>query len=202
MIKIKNNDIDEIYIEAIKILIKNKNKSVNDNILYEDSAMFEIDSYISKNRIIISNDGITSNFNYNTFYSAGNKMALLECDYWYDCFFGDDKLNNIIKHLKLFPDSKRAIISHWKDSYLDLSKPSACQVYVYFRRIDDSIEMHCSMRAEDAFNCNLLDLEIMNEIHIFLSNSLNLKKGKFIHFVNSFHLYLKDKEESFNIYNE
>ena len=54
MIKIKNNDIDEIYIEAIKILIKNKNKSVNDNILYEDSAMFEIDSYISKNRIIIS----------------------------------------------------------------------------------------------------------------------------------------------------
>lgn len=109
-------------------------------------------------------------------------------------FEGVDQLEWVITALKTDKESKRAMISFWApnlDNNLDNSVP--CMQIIWFKIVKGKLEMHCHMRANDAYDKLLTNLNVAQALQEHVAHALNLRVGKYLHFVDSFHIYNEDE---------
>lgn len=94
-------------------------------------------------------------------------------------------------------DSRQAIINI--NSYFDknkITKDFPCCLDLQFLIDNDKLNMIVHMRSNDIYFGFRNDLFCFTEIQKLMANDLNLKYGKYIHIVNSLHLY---KEQYYKV---
>lgn len=193
MILIKSKNITQLYKKSL-IQVNNLPDLQSDPKNYKDtSAVLTLDEYKNEEFIGIKDKRFYSKFNYERFVPGGNELMKMELTHYNNLFFSNKSLNNIILHLKENPYSKKAVLNFWKSEYKDETE-IPCVVYLWFRNRNGYLDMDCHMRANDAFRLVLMDVHIMTSIHQYVASELKLKKGSYYHFVDSLHLYERDRE--------
>ena len=195
MIRINATGIEDVVGKAFIELYNSKTIVSDPAVWKEDVAVFEID-YLEKppRWFDIVDKKLKYNFPHSNYFPAFSKDRIeVEIDYWTKVIAKPDVAGIIINHLKEHPYSRRAIIDLWREEFINnLDKGAACVTQMYFRRKGDTIEFHAHTRANDVYNCLLMDLHIMSSLHQWITEGLGLKLGKFIYFVDALHFYKKD----------
>jgi len=168
-------------------------KPSDNELLKESTLTLELNDPEPPIRIQIVDNKLVSHHDYSQYFIDSQRLLELECEYWTNEFFNKDRLHSVINYLRKYPDSKRAILLLWEDGQRDLSKNAACMTYAYFRKKFDAITLNVHMRANNAYNCIYIDIDSLRAVHKFVADSLNLKMGPYIHFVDSLHFYAKDE---------
>lgn len=85
------------------------------------------------------------------------------------------------------------MVDLWDKKFLiNLDKGAACITQIYFRVKDNKLEIHTHARANDIYECMLLDLHFMQYVHYSVAKINNLELGDHIHFIDSMQMYKKD----------
>lgn len=107
-------------------------------------------------------------------------------------WFERDQLKQIVEHLKLHPNSRRAVLTMW-DGSADLgcsSKDVPCNTQVYFDLRQGDLNMTVCCRSNDlwwgAYGANVVHFSILQE---YLAAWLAVPIGVYRQFSNNFHLY-------------
>ena len=195
MIKINAISIEDATRKSFKELYDSRAIVSDPDIWKEDSACFEI-NYSQKptNWFQIIDRKLTYNFPHSEYFpNISDKRILMEIEYWTKVLITPNVSEVIINHLKAHPYSRRAIINLWREEFLyELNKGAACVTQMYFRIKGNAIEFHVHTRANDLYNCFLMDLHMMYSLHKSVADSLELELGKFICFVDALHFYKRD----------
>jgi hypothetical protein len=137
-------------------------------------------------------------------------------------WFGYDQLNLIIEELKRDPTSRRCVLSMWSPGYIvfpdsdttvnmvqpDLmqalggGKDVPCNTNVFFRVVDDSLDMMVNCRSNDvfwgAYGANAVHFSFLLE---YLASAIGCKVGRYWQNSFNFHAYVdKFPEDKFNAY--
>ena len=190
----------EAYNSALKELIR-KNFMVNNDkkIAVESRAAFEICWANITPVVILGEKGLIPKISYDFYGDHKNKKAIEECEYYYETIFSSGKLDKAINLIKTDSSTKKAIV------YL-IEKPKPknnlippCMTCLFFRVINGRLNMHCHMRANNAYLVFLINLHINHAIHLEAARKLGIKVGNYFHFIDSFHVYKSElkKAESY-----
>lgn len=192
MITIKSNS-ELNAIRSIYINLFNYKVQPSDNELFkEDTLSLELISELISERIYIKDNKLDTDFEYDKYFENGYRIAKSECSYWTKELFESGKVEELVSYLKDNPDSKRAILLLWKGEQRDLTQSAACMSYAFFRKDYDALNINVHMRANNAYSCILIDIDTMRALQEYIATLLNLKVGKYSHFVDSLHFYNKD----------
>lgn len=107
--------------------------------------------------------------------------------------FGNDQLVEIIRLLRLDPDTRRAVLAMW-DAPFDLfgvaGKDLPCNTQVYFKIRDGALNMTVCCRSNDmiwgAYGANAVHLSLLQE---YVALSLGCRIGVYTQLSDSFHVY-------------
>lgn len=159
----------------------------------EDAGMIVIDSSQETSSLTLHKGTFTYNFDYQTYFPyATSDLVQKEIEYWPKELINPPRLAEIIDYLTQFPLSKRAIINLWEDKHRNLSMICPCTTTLFFRIHGDTLEMHTHMRANSAAFLLFMDIHFLTGLQHIISQKLNLKKGTYIHFLDSLHFYKND----------
>jgi len=194
MIIIKTNSI----ISAVKLayfdLLNSKNIPNDQDLIKEDSAIISI-SNVDKEPLVINIVGkkILCDYNWRKYFpDIDIKKIKKEIKYWEKEFIEKRKIKIIINYLRNYPQSRRAIVNFWHDNHKNLNNKCTCITYLYFRLINNKLEMHSHVRANNLFILVFVDMVILSQFQKIVAKELGLDVGKYIHFVDSFHFYHKE----------
>ncbi|MBI2630577.1 hypothetical protein HYW76_05755 [Candidatus Pacearchaeota archaeon] len=190
----------ETYNATLKKLIRKKFIVNNDKkIAMESRAALEICWANITPVIILSKKGIIPKISYELYGDYKNKKATEECEYYYETIFSSGKLDKVINLIKVDSSTKKAVIY-----LIDKPKPKnnlipPCMTCLFFRIINGKLNMHCHMRANNAYLIFLINLHINHMIHSEAARRLGMKVGNYFHFIDSFHIYKSElkKAESY-----
>ena len=189
---------DSSYVSAAKkafLALLDSGRVPNDaTVLKEDSALIEI-SDISQNdgSLDVGPRGLSYSFDLKKYYPNSPTDTKMEMTHWNGEFIRSGKVKKVIAHLRSNPSSRRAIIDLWASKYSkNLDKPAVCVSQLYFRMIDGKLDMHSHSRANDAYRLLMMDMQVMMTIQKTVADKLGVKPGRFVHFVDSLHLYKRD----------
>ena len=211
MIIVKDCSIEKIIYKAFVKLYKSSKLVTDPEILKEEPAVLilKYDKNSPDTVIDISNNIVNSRFDYKLFFPwLKSDKINIELDYWGELLLSTNLILILGNHLQNHKNSRRAIFNMWHDTFLeDLDKGAACITQIYFRIKGNKLEMHTHARANDVYECMLLDLHIMQYIHYSVSKMINLKLGEHLHFIDSMQLYKKnyieiDKQYKYMIQNK
>nr|WP_256350328.1 thymidylate synthase [Pseudomonas sp. P7759] len=103
--------------------------------------------------------------------------------------------------LKRDPDSRRAIFNFSDDDSdaADIESDIACAVSLQFFIRNSFLDAVCTMRSNDVMLGMSYDVFLFTMLQEMMALTLNVKIGKYHHFVNSIHLYSKDIERASTI---
>ncbi|QYJ67720.1 thymidylate synthase [Flavobacterium litorale] len=124
-----------------------------------------------------------------------------------------NQLENVIKLLKENPQSRRAVISLFDASDLEmfydskenkrrLSKDIPCTCFLQFTVRSNKLNLYVSMRSNDAYVGLPHDIFCFTMIQELVAKSLQYDMGEYYHSVSSLHLYEKDYQKARNYINE
>jgi len=106
---------------------------------------------------------------------------------------GKDQLAEVIKLLRKEPDTRRAVLSIW-DVEKDLNtetKDHACNTTVYFKIIENELNMLVSCRSNDmlwgAYGANAVQFSVIQE---YVASMVGVEVGVYRQVSDSFHVYL------------
>jgi thymidylate synthase len=206
MIVVQGNNFFKLVKSALFNLYEKKgieNKAWN--IWKEDSAVI-IKNFDEENNnfpiVRVKGKKFVPQLNYLDYFPFIKKEVVgLELDYWSNELLISSRLEKICNHLAKYPESKRAIITLWKEKYMSPSIPSSCAVYLFFRKKGKLLEMHTHMRSNNAYFLLFIDMSILLEFQKMISRELELEAGNYIHFVDIFLFFEKEREAVEKQYN-
>lgn len=135
-------------------------------------------------------------FNYKPYFPfIKDNLIDFELRFWEADFIKPPRLNQAVSHLKKYPTSRRAIINLWQDTrHKKLNLPAPCSTHIFLRRKDPYLEMHAHLRANNITFLLAMDMQVLSGIQEIAAEKLGLKRGTYIHFVDSLHYYKKDED--------
>lgn len=194
MLHIKGASLEEAYKKTFFDLLSGERYD-DPEIHREDSAVIEVDASGSNQNLKNVNKRLVLKQEYSkSFPFIESGLVEKEMEYWNDSLVKESKLFETIEYLRDNPLSKRAIILFWDDKYRDLSGPSVCEIAAFFRKKGEFLDMHTMMRANNVSFLLYMDMDVLTGVQSIVSRALNLKPGKYIHFVNSLHFYREEIE--------
>jgi len=194
MINIKTNSITSAVKLAYFYLLRSKEIPNDKELIKEDSAVISI-SNIAKEPFVISivDRKLSCNYDWKKYFpDIDTKKIKEELEYWEDEFIGKRKMKTMIDYLRNYPQSRRAIVSFWHDSYRGPNDKCSCITYLYFRLRNNKLEMHSHVRANNLFFLVFLDIVILSQFQKLVANKLGLDVGDYVHFIDSLHFYHKE----------
>lgn len=108
------------------------------------------------------------------------------------------RLSDLVALLRRDPDSRQAVLTIY-DSRSDLGAAKTdipCTLTVQFMTSGRHLEMHVSMRSNDAWLGTPYDLQQFSVLQASVAQALGLIPGTYVHTVGSFHLYDRDTERA------
>lgn len=99
------------------------------------------------------------------------------------------QLEGVYQELKTNPWSRRAVLAVWReeDLYHDGDRP--CTLSLQFLIRNDALELHVTMRSQDAWLGTPYDAFMFTQIQRSYAAALGVGVGKYVHHVGSLHLY-------------
>lgn len=107
-----------------------------------------------------------------------------------------DQLEEIIRHLKTTPDSRRAVLQMWNVTddlaKIDSSKDVCCNLSVCFKIQYDRLQMTVFNRSNDLIHgmlgANAVHFSFLQQ---YVASALNLRVGKYYQITNDLHIYME-----------
>lgn len=190
MIYAKCKSIDKAIKKTLKLLIKSSDLKGDPKNYKDSSAVIILENYEVEAKIGIQNKSFISEYDYDKLIPGGNNLMAVEISHYNKELLLSNKLQEIVEFLKKDRFSKKAVLMIWPG----LEKASIpCVIYLWFRIKNNYLDMNCHMRANNAFSLFLMDLHVMTTIHNYVAQELNLPKGNYHHFVDSLHLYERER---------
>lgn len=109
------------------------------------------------------------------------------------------QLTAVVDRLKADPQSRQALITIWdplQDLFVPDSKDYPCTVMLQFLIRDDKLQLHTTMRSNDAWLGVAYDFFMFTQLQLTVANVLDLEPGPYFHHAVSFHMYDRDFEAS------
>ena len=107
-------------------------------------------------------------------------------------WFGRDQLSKVIDLLKQNPLDRRIVLQMW-DPFRDLgsdSKDVPCNTQVYFRCVNDALDMMVTNRSNDMiwgmYGANAVHFSMVQE---YVASMVGMKMGKYYQVSNNAHIY-------------
>ncbi|MFB6181597.1 MAG: thymidylate synthase [Candidatus Magasanikbacteria bacterium] len=113
-----------------------------------------------------------------------------------------NQIEEIIKYLNEKPHGKRAQANIWnqqKDLYGEIAP---CLQMVWFQVKNEKLETHVHLRASDAYGKLLMNINEFISLHHYVADELNVDYGKYIQFIDTCHVYKKDRKEAQELFEE
>lgn len=121
-------------------------------------------------------------------------VATEEKDYT-KLFLQSGSLETLVNHFRLYPDSRRQLVSSWSPKYMDPKVVGVCITQLYCRLRNGTLELHSHARANDAYRLLLLDMQLAMSIQKEIAHQLKMPMGRYVHYVDSLHFYKDYKPE-------
>lgn len=189
MLHITGSSVKDVYKKTFFSLLKGKRYD-DPEIYKEDSAVIEVFSNRKQNNLKMVNEKFILSHAYDRLFPFVDKeLPDEEMKYWTKSLISEGRFKKTVEYLREYPLSKRAIVLFWNEKYQDLNGPSVCEIAAFFRKKGNRLDMHTMMRANNASFLLYMDLEVLTGVHQLFCDSLHLRVGKYIHFVNSLHFY-------------
>lgn len=201
MIIINSNSVKRAYLKAFCSVFE-LDDLVDDPKNFKDSpAAICLTKYEQSEELKIIHDELHSGYDYETYVRGGNSLMSLELEHYNKLIFKSGHFQSIMEHLASNPYSKKGVLELWSKGK-DFSGDIPCVVYMWFRKRGEKLDMSCHMRANDAYRLLLIDMHIMTTVHNYMASELALEKGSYYHFVDSLHLYKRDREGIQKLYDQ
>lgn len=102
------------------------------------------------------------------------------------------QMQRVVERLTADPSSRQAVVSIWdpvQDLLFDGSRDYPCTTHLQFMVRDSCVDLHVSMRANDAWHGFPYDVFQFAFLQCTLANVLGYPPGRYYHHATSFHLY-------------
>jgi len=108
---------------------------------------------------------------------------------WYGCNGINDQLADVLRLLRKEPDTRRAVVSYWQPSELHAMAIPPCHYSWQVRIIDETLNMHVTMRSADAFLGLPFDIAHYAFLLEMLAQDLFCTAGELVFSIADLHLY-------------
>ena len=197
MIIVQANNLLTATKQAFFDLYTNGSQNMSDKgIWFEDAAVIEIEDPDADNikGFMIEQNKFQYLGDYKMYFPEVN-LALIsaeEEDYT-KIFLQSGEIETLVDHFRLYPDSRRQLISSWLPKYMDPKVIGVCITQLYCRLRNNSLVLHSHSRATDAYRLLLLDMQLATTIQREIARQLGVPVGRYIHYIDSLHFYRKYK---------
>lgn len=195
MIILEDRNPEELYKKAFLEVYKLPDLEGDPKNYKDTSAVLTLRDYKQDDGVVWDERGFRSNFDYTQYIKEGSEQIKLEVEHYYEEFIESGKLESFFKYFKSDVTTKKGLINLWANDHLDSEKPFPCLTYVWFRKSGNILHMNCHMRANDAYKVLIMDLHVGTSLHSYVATKLGLKKGIYHHFIDTLHLYHRNKPE-------
>lgn len=129
----------------------------------------------------ISDDGVNANSAYG---------------YLMQSAFGFNQIETVIKLLKAYPNSRRAVINLNTPNHRVLfTKDEPCTIALQFMIRKGNLDCTAIMRSNDIWFGTPYDIAFFTELQKYIAQRLGVGYGWYTHFATSLHLYDKDYDK-------
>lgn len=104
------------------------------------------------------------------------------------------QVEHVWRELDQHPESRRAILSIWREQDLTHDGDRPCTLAIQFLLRNDALEAHVSMRSNDAWLGTPYDVFMFTQLQLSLANQLGVGVGKYVHHIGSLHIYERNFE--------
>ena len=99
------------------------------------------------------------------------------------------QVEHIWRELYNHPESRRAILSIWREQDLTHDGDRPCTLAIQFLLRNDQLEAHVSMRSNDVWLGTPYDVFMFTQLQLSLAAQLGVSVGKYVHHIGSLHIY-------------
>ena len=101
-----------------------------------------------------------------------------------------DQLSNVIKSIKMSPDSRRHIVSAWNAGEIEKMALPPCHILFQFYVADGRLSCQLYQRSCDIFLGVPFNIASYALLTLMVAQATELKPGEFIHTLGDAHIYL------------
>lgn len=168
----------------------------DESIWREDAAVIEIEASATDDLkgFVIKDERFQYLGDYKLYFpEVDSSLIKAEEEDYTKLFLQSGGLETLVSHFRLYPDSRRQLISSWSPKYMDPKVIGVCITQLYCRLRNNSLELHSHARANDAYRLLLLDMQLAISVQKEIARQLGVPVGRYIHYVDSLHLYKRYK---------
>jgi thymidylate synthase len=107
-----------------------------------------------------------------------------------------DQISEVVKTLKINPDSRRIIVSAWNVADLDKMALAPCHAFFQFYVADGKLSCQLYQRSADIFLGVPFNIASYALLTLMMAQVTGLKPGDFVHTLGDAHLYLNHIEQT------
>lgn len=102
-----------------------------------------------------------------------------------------NQIDEVVDILKNNPYTRRAQVVTWKvwDDLGEEIVDPACLQSLWFRVVDNKLNMNIRMRSNDALKASLLNILAFTELQAVVAKRVGVEVGRYCHMADSFHIY-------------
>jgi len=102
--------------------------------------------------------------------------------------------DSLIGLLRREPDTRRAVLSIWREDDLTHDGDRPCTLTLQFLVRDDRLELIVNMRSQDLYRGVPYDVFMFSQAQLSLAAQLGVGVGRYTHHVGSLHVYDTDRD--------
>lgn len=106
-----------------------------------------------------------------------------------------DQIKDVIKEIKVNPDSRRLIVSAWNVADLPIMALAPCHCFMQFYVVNGRLDLQLYQRSADCFLGVPFNIASYSLLLMMIAQVTNLKHGRFIHTIGDAHIYLNHIEQ-------
>jgi len=107
-----------------------------------------------------------------------------------------DQISEVVKTLKINPDSRRIIVSAWNVADLDQMALAPCHAFFQFYVADGKLSCQLYQRSADIFLGVPFNIASYALLTLMMAQVTGLKPGDFVHTLGDAHLYLNHLDQT------
>lgn len=200
MIYVKAKTPQDLFKQSFVKIYEYQRKPTIPDLYREDSAVLVLENNIVDPFISFEKPLATTTFNYDLLIKDGNKRFEIEYWHYYYELIQSNKIASLIRNMTENPHTKRGVVGLWKEEYRSSEQPAPCLINMSFFIRDNKLDTNSHMRANDAYRIFYIDFHILRSVQKYVSDKLNLDVGNYTHFVDTFHIYKRDKDYASFLY--